>query len=79
MSVLHDEGVLFLTTAEVATILRSTAGHVRAMAGNGHLPGAVQFGTRWLFNRAILAEHLGVISPSVETTGQRGEECADLA
>ena len=79
MSVLHDEDVLFLTAAEVAKILRFGEPHVRSLAGDGHLPGAICIGQRWRFNRAILAKYLGVETADAERADEGVESCGEHA
>jgi excisionase family DNA binding protein len=50
---------LFLTTSEVARILRTTDKGVYAQAERGQLPGVTRIGRRLLFRRAVLLDWLG--------------------
>lgn len=51
---------LFLTTAELASILRIHSSTVVRDAANDRIPGAVKHGSRWRFRRADVEQWLGV-------------------
>jgi excisionase family DNA binding protein len=53
------EWPVFLTTDEVATLLRTSKKAIYVMAGRGQLPGVTRIGRRILFRTALLLEWLG--------------------
>jgi len=50
---------LFYTTEEVASFLRISERTAINIAKRGEIPGAVQVGREWRFDRDRLEEHLG--------------------
>jgi excisionase family DNA binding protein len=54
----RDDGPMFLTTDEVADLLRTTRKAVYAMIERGFLPGVVHLGRRVLVRRETLMEWL---------------------
>lgn len=58
MSVLHDVSVTYLTSAELATILRCHRSSITRMAGAGEIPGAIRMGAEWRFRREAIVTWL---------------------
>jgi excisionase family DNA binding protein len=54
-----EEETLYYTAEDVASFMRVDDRTVRNMANRGDIPGAVQFGKQWRFDRLKLEEHLG--------------------
>jgi excisionase family DNA binding protein len=61
---------LFYTVEEVARYLQLKVRTVQHLASKGEIPGAVQVGRQWRFERAALETHVGRKLPEPSATAE---------
>lgn len=54
MDVLHDPNVVYLTSQELASILRVGTAGLLKQTKRGEIPGAVKPGAIWLYRREVI-------------------------